>query len=289
MFDRTILTQVVVSGLCMGFVYALVAVGLTIVFSLMQLVNFAHGEFLMIAMYMTFWAYSLFGIDPLYFVPFNALLMFAFGALIYRQIVRRIIHVPPLNQIFTTWGLIIFFQNAAQFLWTPDYRRVADPLAEGRIELAGAFFSRPQVIAGVVALIAFLGLYLLMMKTRMGKAMRATAQDRQAAALMAIDTDKMFLLGVGLGTACVGVAGALLANYVAVHPWVGFPYVLTCFVVVALGGFGSVTGTLVAAVIVGIIESLAGFFLNPTLKRAIVYAIFMLVVAVRPRGLMGKR
>lgn len=288
MLDPTILAQVILSGLLTGSVYALVAVGLTLIFSLMRLVNFAHGELLMLSMYLAYWAYALFGLDPVFFLPFNALLMFAFGALLYSQIIKRIIHAPTLNQIFTTFGLIILLQNSAQFLWTPDYRRVDRPLIEGRMDLAGVFISMPQLVAGMVALLAFLGLYWFTMKTRTGKAMRATAQDRQAAALMAIDTNRMFLLGVSLGAACVGVAGTLLVNFIAVHPRVGFPYVLTSFVVVALGGFGSVPGTLVAAMIVGVIESLAGFFLNPTLKQAIVYSVFMLVVAFRPQGLMGR-
>lgn len=286
--DPGILAQVAASGLLTGFVYALVAVGLTLIYSLMRLVNFAHGEFLMLAMYAAYWASVLFGIDPLLFLPMNVALMFALGVVFYRVVVRKIIHAPALNQIFTTFGLIILLQGAAQLFWTPDYRTVADPIVQGQFELMGVFLSQAQLVAGLGALLAFTALYLLMAKTKLGKAMRATSQDRQAAALVGINTDRMFMLGVALGTSCLAVAGTLLVNFTPVYPLAGVPYVLASFVIIALGGFGSVTGTFIAAIVIGLVEAFVGFFLDSAYKQAIVYALFLVVAVVRPQGLLGK-
>lgn len=286
--DGTILWQVAASGLLTGSVYALVAVGLTLIYSLMRLVNFAHGEFLMLAMYFAYWASALFGIDPLIFLPFNMLLMFALGAVFYRIVVRRIIHAPALNQIFTTFGLIILLQGAAQLFWTPDYRLVEAPIVNGQVQISGVFLSKAQLVAGIGALIAFGALYALMTWTTIGKAMRATSQDRAAAALVGINTDRMFMLGVAIGTACLAVAGTLLVNFTPVYPLAGVPFVLVSFVIIALGGFGSITGTFVAAIIIGLVEAFAGFFLDSAYKQAIVYGLFLVVALVRPQGLLGK-
>jgi branched-chain amino acid transport system permease protein len=282
-----IVAQSLVSGLLMGFVYALIAAGLSLIFGLMEIVNFAHGEFLMLAMFATFWAWALGGLDPLVALPGIALLLFALGVIVYRGIIGRILAAPMLAQVFATFGLAVFLRSLAQYLWTPDFRMVQKPWVEGRLSLFGLFIGTPQLFAAVAALAAFGLLYWFITRTETGLALQATAQDRQAAALMGIDTERMFALGWGLGAACVGVAGALLANFFYVFPDVGALFALIAYVTVALGGFGNVPATLAAGICVGLAEVLVGLW-APAFKYVGVFVLYLAVVLVRPQGLFGR-
>lgn len=283
-----ILLQGLASGLLMGFVYALIAAGLSLIFGLMEIVNFAHGEFLMLAMFTTYWSWALWALDPLVALPLAAALLFALGLATYKGIVSRILGGPMLAQIFATFGLSVFLRSLAQFLWTPDFRLVQDPAVAGRLSLLGIFIGTPQLVAALASLAAFGGLYWFISRTEIGLALQATAQDRQAAALMGIDTEWMFALGWGIGAACVGVAGALLVNFYYVFPDVGFVFALIAFVTVALGGFGNVPATLAAGVIVGLVEVLVGLFWAPAFKYVGVFCLYLLVVLWRPQGLFGR-
>jgi branched-chain amino acid transport system permease protein len=282
-----IVAQSLVSGLLMGFVYALIAAGLSLIFGLMEIVNFAHGEFLMLAMFATFWAWSLGHLDPLVTLPGAAALLFVLGVLVYKGIISRILGAPMLAQVFATFGLAIFLRSGAQFLWTPDFRLVQNPWVTGRLSLFGLFIGTPQLTAALAALAAFALLYGFITRTETGLALQATAQDRQAAALMGIDTERMFALGWGLGAACVGVAGALLANFFYVFPDVGAVFALIAYVTVALGGFGNVQATLAAGVCVGLVEVLVGLW-APAFKYVGVFVLYLAVVLVRPHGLFGR-
>ena len=282
-----IVVQSVVSGLLMGFVYALIAAGLSLIFGLMEIVNFAHGEFLMLAMFTAFWAWSLWRLDPLVSLPLTTALLFAVGVLVYKGIISRILAAPMLAQVFATFGLAVFLRSGAQFLWTPDFRLVQNPWVSGRISLFGIFLGTPQLAAALAALAAFGLLYWFIARTETGLALQATAQDRQAAALMGIDTERMFALGWGLGAACVGVSGALLANFFYVFPDVGAVFALIAYVTVALGGFGNVPATLAAGVCVGLVEVLVGLW-APAFKYVGVFVLYLVVVLVRPHGLFGR-
>ena len=283
-----VLLQGLIGGLLMGFVYALIAAGLSLIFGLMEIVNFAHGEFLMLAMFATFWAWALAGLDPLLALPLTAALLFLLGIAVYHGLIRWILGAPMLAQIFATFGLAVFLRSAAQALWGVDFRLVKDPLVSGRISLGGLFIGLPQLVASVGALAAFAFLYWLIRKTETGRALQATAQDRQAAALMGIDTQWMFALGWGIGAACVGVAGALLTIFFYVFPDVGASFALLAYVAVALGGFGNVPGTLAAGVVVGVVEVMGGLLIAPTLKYVAVFLIYLAVVLWRPQGLFGR-
>jgi branched-chain amino acid transport system permease protein len=283
-----VLLQGLIGGLLMGFVYALIAAGLSLIFGLMEIVNFAHGEFLMLAMFATFWAWALAGLDPLVSLPLTAALLFLLGIAVYHGLIRWILGAPMLAQIFATFGLAVFLRSAAQALWGVDFRLVKDPLVSGRISLGGLFIGLPQLVASVGALAAFGFLYWLIRKTETGRALQATAQDRQAAALMGIDTQWMFALGWGIGAACVGVAGALLTIFFYVFPDVGASFALLAYVAVALGGFGNVPGTLAAGVVVGVVEVMSGLLIAPTLKYVAVFLIYLAVVLWRPQGLFGR-
>ncbi len=283
-----VLLQSILSGLLMGFVYALIAAGLSLIFGLMEIVNFAHGEYLMVSMFATFWLYTLWGVDPLFALPISALLLFGVGWITYHGLIKRILRAPMLIQIFATFGLAIFLRSGAQFLWSPDFRLIQDPLVQGRLDIGGIFIGVPQLVASTGSLLAFGLLIWFISHTETGLALQATAQDKEAASLMGINTERMFALGWGIGGACVGVAGALLSNFFYVYPDVGFTFALLAYVTVALGGFGSVPGALVAGVIIGIIEVLGGFFIAPAFKYVVVFCIYLLVVSLRPQGLMGK-
>ncbi|PWC52693.1 branched-chain amino acid ABC transporter permease [Azospirillum sp. TSO22-1] len=280
--------QILVSGLLIGLIYALVAVGLTLIFGVMDIVNFAHGEFLMLGMYASFWGFALFGIDPILSMPVTAALLFGVGVLVYQVIIRRIINAPMLSQIFATFGLMILFRGLAQFFWKPDHRLVTHTLVGGNVTLGSIQFGLPQLTAAVGAVGVTAGLWYFLHRTRLGTALEATAIDREAATLMGINGQSMFALAWGIGAACAGIGGALIATFFPIFPEVGSNFILIAFVVVVLGGFGSIVGAFWAGIIVGVIEVVGGFVVGPEYKTAIVLSLLLLVLLVRPKGLMGK-
>ncbi len=283
-----LLLQTLLSGVLIGLVYALVAVGLTLIFGVMDIVNFAHGEFLMLGMYAAFWGWALWSLDPIVTLPLTALLLFALGALIYRLVIRRIIRAPMLAQIFTTFGLMILLRGIAQYLWKPDFRSVGKTVVAGTVALDGLKFGTPQVVAAAGAVLTTAIVWWFLRSTRLGAALEATAADKEAAALMGIDGQRMFALAWGIGAACAGVAGALLSTYFPIFPEVGANFILIAFVLVALGGFGSVAGAFWAGIAVGIVEVLGGLLVGPAYKLVLVLALYLLVVLIRPQGLLGR-
>jgi branched-chain amino acid transport system permease protein len=271
-----------------GLIYALVAIGLTMIFGVMDIVNFAHGEFLMLGMYSTFWMFALFTLDPIVTLPFTVLILFAFGVLLYQVLIKRITDAPMLTQIFTTFGLMFLLRGVAQFLWKPDYRSIANSSVSGSVKLLGIQLGEPQMVAGVGAVLVTGVIWYFLNHTRLGAALEATAADKEAARLMGIDSHKMFGLAWGIGAACAGAAGGLLATFFPIFPDVGANFILRAFVVVNLGGFGSVTGAFWAGILVGVIEVMGGLLLGPQYKMAIVLVLFLAVLMFRPQGLMGK-
>ncbi|MGQ9370905.1 branched-chain amino acid ABC transporter permease [Azospirillum sp. ST 5-10] len=280
--------QILVSGLLIGLIYALVAVGLTLIFGVMDIVNFAHGEFLMLGMYASFWGFALFGLDPILSLPLTAALLFAVGVLVYQTIIRRILDAPMLSQIFATFGLMILLRGLAQFFWKPDHRLISHTLVDGNVSLGVVQFGLPQLAAAVGAVVVTGALWLFLHRTRLGTALEATAIDREAATLMGIDGQRMFALAWGIGAACAGIGGALIATFFPIFPDVGANFILIAFVVVVLGGFGSIAGAFWAGLIVGVLEVVGGFIIGPEYKTAIVLSLLLLVLLVRPKGLMGK-
>jgi branched-chain amino acid transport system permease protein len=286
------LPQVLASGLLMGLIYALIAVGLSLIFGLMDVINFAHGEFLMLAMYATFGLFVFWHLDPLIALPLVAALMFIAGALAYAGVVRYAMRARSnagMVQIFATFGLATLLQGAAQFLFTPDYRNIQGAWLAGKtLNIGGVFLPWPQIFGGLVSIGAFGGLYLLMRRTDFGRALEATREDKGAVALVGIDSNRVFALGWGLGAALVGVAGAVLASFYYIHPQVGVSFALIAYVTVALGGFGSVFGALAAGVVVGLVEAVSATVLPPAMKSIGVYTLYLAVVFLRPQGLFGK-
>jgi len=283
-----LLLQTLASGVLIGLIYALVAIGLTMIFGVMDIVNFAHGEFLMLGMYASFWLFALFALDPLLTLPLTVLMLFALGVLVWKLVIRRIADAPALSQIFTTFGLMLLFRGLAQFFWKPDYRTIEGSLAAGGVQLAGLQLGRPQVIAGLGAIVVTAAVWFFLHRTRLGAALEATASDKEAARLMGIDSHRMFGLAWGIGAACAGAAGGLLSTFFPIFPEVGANFILVAFVVVNLGGFGSVAGAFWAGILVGVIEVMGGLLIGPQYKTAIVLVLFLAVLMFRPQGLMGK-
>ena len=286
--SRDLIIQAIISGLLMGLIYALVAVGLSLIFGLMEIVNFAHGEFLMLAMFTTFWLWSLAGLDPLLSLPLVASILGLAGILVHFGIIRRLLKAPMLAQVCGTFGLGIALRAGAQFLWTPDFRTITNPLIAGRVQIGPIFIGQPQLVAGTICLLSFVALWLFITRTETGLGLQATAQDRQAAAVMGIPTERMSALGWAIGLGCVGVAGSMLSTFYYIFPEVGVSFALLAFVAVALGGFGSILGSLVAGVAIGLVESLGGLLLDPSYKTLVVFGLYLAVVIVRPHGLFGR-
>jgi branched-chain amino acid transport system permease protein len=281
-----VLAQVAISGILLGGVYALISLGLTLIFGVLRVVNFAHGDFLMVGMFATFWMYQLFGIDPYLSIVVSAGLLFLLGAFTQYVIVRPLLNSPHSMQIFATVGLSIVLQNGALMLFTADYRSVETSYSKAVIAIGPLLVGVSRLVAFLVA-VAITGAVLLFLhKTYVGKAIRCTAQDRTAALLMGINIHRIYLLTFGIGAALVGVAGALLMPIYPVFPTLGTYFVLVSFVVVVLGGLGNMTGALLGGLIIGLVEAFSGFYV-PALKEAVYFVVFILVLLIRPSGLFG--
>ena len=287
----SLIAQVAIGGLLLGFIYALVAAGLSLIFGLMDVVNFAHGQLLMLAMYAVFEIHQAFGLDPLLQLPLVAALLFGIGMLIYRGLISRALGVrfnTGMVQVFVTFGLSIFLVGAAQLAFGSDFRSITDGLLYGRtISVGQIVLPLSQIAAGLICLLALAAL-MLISRTEFGRALEATREDRDAVALIGIDRDRIFSLGWGIGAAAVGIAGVMLATFYYISPTVGDNFALIAYVTVALGGFGSLIGALVAGLLIGLVEAMTALFFDPSLKQVGIFAIYVLVLMVRPRGLFGR-
>jgi branched-chain amino acid transport system permease protein len=285
--DITIL-QLAINGLLLGGMYGLISIGLTLIFGVLEIVNFAHGEFLMISMYVAFWLFQLYGIDPYLSMLIILPVFFLIGIVVQRITIQPILNAPPLNQIFMTVGLSMVLQNAALFIWTADYRTLKTSYSALTLKAAGLIISFPRLVAFLLAMALIAALLIFLKRTYTGKAIRALAQERKAAMLMGINVYRTYQIAFGIGIACVGAAGAMLMPVYFVFPSVGSLFVLIAFVVVILGGYNSLVGSLVGGLIIGVVEAFSGFFISPHLKEAIYFVIFILILLFKPTGLFGR-
>ncbi|MBC8457553.1 MAG: branched-chain amino acid ABC transporter permease [Deltaproteobacteria bacterium] len=282
------LLSTTISALQMGLLFALVALGLAIIFGVMNIVNFAHGEFLMIGMYTAFLTATVLSMEPLLTLPIAAMVGFLLGIASYYMLIRYLLKGPMIAQLLGTFGLMIFLRYLAMCIFGPDYKTLEHGWLIGKsIKWGSVLLSYPRLGTAVLSLMAFGIIYWLMDYTRLGKALKATALDVEAASYMGIDTEKMRGLAWGLGGATVGIAGALLINFYYVFPTIGMLFCMIAFATVALGGFGSIKGAFLAGLIMGLIIDLGGTYVGPQYKLALVYLTFFLVVAIRPKGLFG--
>jgi branched-chain amino acid transport system permease protein len=299
-----ILVSSLVAGLLIGMVFALVALGLTIIFGLMDIVNFAHGEFLMVGMYTGLLTAQATGMDPLFTLPVAAVVGFLLGIVCYFGFIKFLIRGPMIAQLLGTFGLMLFLRNLALLIFGSEDRAVHHGvLVDKSVEMGmGVIISATKMAAAGLSIVSFLAVWLLMNHTKIGKALTATALNSQAARYMGIPTERMNALAWGVGCATVTVAGALLVNFWSVNPFIGLLFTMIAFAIVALGGFGSVPGAFFAGLVVGMITEIAGFWdfftytLNwdwmadvpmTSLKYMWVYLAYFLIMVFRPRGLFG--
>jgi len=247
---------------------------------------------MMLGMFGAWWLSSALGLDPLIAMVPVALAMYGLGVLTYRVLMRRVQRGDTFAQIFATVGLLLFLQNGVVAAFTSDYRFVNDTvltrLSGVHVSVLGIRLGIPLLIAGLIALALFLLLYLLIDRTELGLALQATSEDREAAMLMGVRPARMFAVAWGLGAALVAVAGVILANFFSVYPQVGLQFTVLAYAIVALGGFGSVLGTLIAALLVGVVQSVTTVYLPPAFKDAFVFGSYLLIGLLRPQGLFGR-
>lgn len=269
--------------------YALISIGLTLIFGVSRISNFAQGEFVTLGMYATYWLNVYTGLDPYLAMLIVIPMMFIVGIVIGILVIRPILFAPPVAQIFATVGLSLLIQNVALFLWGGDFRSIQSPLTGIVLRWGWLSFPLAQLIAFGVAMLVILLVHFFLKFSYTGKAMRAVAQDRPASSLMGINVGFVDLLTFGLGTSLAGIAGALLMPLMPVYPTIGLNFVLIAFVVVVLGGLGSVMGALIGGLAIGMIETLTGFFAGSALRQLAYFIVFIVVLLVRPSGILGKR
>jgi branched-chain amino acid transport system permease protein len=276
-----------VSGVLTGALYAMIGLGLTVVFGVMRIINLAHGEMVILGMFGAFWGHSLWHLDPFVSLLLWVPIMFAAGVLLYRLLLRRIIPGGELATLLYTAGLSLLVANAALLAWTGDYRTINLSYGMTPLRPAGVSVSVPLAIAFGLALAITAGLYLFLNRTDLGRAIRATSQNAEAAVLMGIDVEKVAITTFGLGTALAGAAGILLAPSLYLYPTVGELLIVKCFVVVVLGGLGSVPGAIAGGILLGVVESLGAVYVSAAYKDGIGFVLFLLVLLYRPSGLFG--
>jgi len=282
-----IIIQAIINGLAIGFVYALVSLGLTLIWGTMEIINFAHGDFLMLGMYGSFWFFTLLGIDPLVSLPVVFLAFFLFGILVYKGVIKTILNRQMLSQVLATYGLGMVLQALAIFFWSPNYRLIRGNFLNGTFRLGSISIGIPQFVSSIICIVAIFALFYFLDRTKIGRAIKATTLNRDAAALVGINIEYIFTLVLGLGIALVGMAGSLLSNFYYIYPQVGALFGTLAYVVVAIGGFGSVQGALIGGLLLGIITSLTGILINPAFKYAAAYLLYLIVVLIKPTGLKG--
>ena len=281
------LGQVVISGILSGALYAMVALGLALIFGVMRIINVAHGPLLMLGAYATFFLYSALGINPYLTVPVSMLVLFAVGLLLERTLVFRVVDAPELSSLLLTFGISIALVNLAQLLFTSDLRSVE--YLTGSWVVGPLALSKARVVAFTVAS-ALTGLsFLFLQRTRLGKAIRATSQNREVAMVCGIDVQRIHLVTFGLSAALAGAGGALIAVIVAIQPEMGQIWTFKSFLVIVLGGAGNYPGALLGGILLGLIEQLASLFLTTQLSEVVAYVLLVLILLVRPQGLLGGR
>jgi len=279
--------QLITYGLLMGFIFAFIALGLALIFGVMNIVNFAHGEFLMIGMYVALLISSYLPFDPLFSLPMAAVVGFLLGTVSYRYLVQYILRGPMVAQLFGTFGLMLFLRYLFMLIFGPDVRSIKQGILVGKtLSLGWVRLDVSKIVSAGLCLLLFAFVYWMINRTKLGRALKATSIDAEAARYMGIDTEKMNTLAWGVGGATVGIAGGLLAHFYYITPTIGMLFILIAFATVALGGFGSILGTFIAGLIIGLIQVVGGHYLSE-LKFTFVYIAYFLAVVLRPRGFFG--
>jgi branched-chain amino acid transport system permease protein len=277
------------NGVMLGGLYALIALGLTLIFGVMKVINFAHGSLMMLAMYATFWLATVLRLDPYLSLLLTVPAGFALGYAVQRVVIAPVLRDAEHNQLLMTLGLALFLDNLALVAFKADPRTLLTAYSQSTVALGALRLNLPRLLAfgGALLITALLALFLR--TTDLGRALRAAAEERDGAALVGIPVRRVYAIAFGLGSACVAAAGTMAVPFFYVSPEVGNTFVITAFVVVVLGGLGSFTGALLGGLLVGVVESLGGLFVHGSLAQIGIFLLFILVLLVRPAGLLGAR
>lgn len=289
MLELTILAPALINGAMTGAVYALIALGLTLVFGVLHIINFAHGSLLMLAMYGVFFLNRYLGIDPYLAIPVMTAGMFVLGFGLQRSVISKASHGRDEMILLVTLGISLIIENLSLYLWSADTRNLQLSYGFAVVNLGVALVAWTRLIAFVAAMVLCAILWLLIGRTDLGKAIRAVAKERQGARVVGIDVDHIYAMSFGIGVACLGAAACLLLPIYYVNPQVGNVFVLVAFTIVVLGGMGSFIGAFVGGIIIGIAESLGGLFLGESLGQIGIFLIFIGILLFRPTGLFGAR
>jgi branched-chain amino acid transport system permease protein len=286
--DLSIFAQAIISGLLMGGIYALIGVGLTLVAGVMNIINFAHGDLIMIGMFLTYWLNTLYGVDPYISLFIMVPIFFLVGVAIQKFLITPILSAPDTSQLFLTIGLSLVLQNLALMLWKSNFRTVITPYSGSAIVLGEAFISTPRLASFIAAAGLTVVFYVFMARTRIGRAIRATAQSREVASLVGVNVHRTYMIAMGIGAVCAGTAGALLVTFYVLSPTVGTDLGLIAFLAIMLGGMGSFTGALVGGLIIGLAQSLGTIYVGMGYSELITLALFILILLFKPQGIFSK-
>jgi branched-chain amino acid transport system permease protein len=289
MFDLSILFASVLNGITTGAVYALIALGLTLIYGVLHIINFAHGASLMVALYGVYFLKEQLGIDPYLALPIMVPAMFALGYMLQRGVINRASHGKDENILLVTLGLSIILENLALLFFKSDTRNIETAYTLTTVNIGPAMIALPKLVAFAGALVVSAALLAVMRYTDLGRAIRAVAKEKQGARLMGIDVDHVYAMCFGIGLACLGAAACFLLPAYYVNPLVGSGFVLVAFTIVVLGGMGSFVGALVGGLLIGVVESIGGLYLGESLGQVGIFAIFIAVLLFRPQGLFGAR
>lgn len=282
-----LMIQAIINGIFIGFVYSVISLGLTLIWGTMGIINFAHGDFVMLGMYISFFLFSLGGIDPIFSIPIVMIISFGVGIIYYKGIIRTVLAKTKWSQILATFGIGIALQSLALFFFSPNYRSINGHILSGNIVFGKIAIGNAQLFTSIICSIGIFSLFYFLNKTKTGRAIKATSINKEAALLVGINIEKINLLVVGIGISLAGLAGSLLSNFYYIFPQVGLNFGIFAYIVVCLGGFGSVQGALIGGLLLGIVSSLTGTLLDPALKYAVVFLVYIIVIVIKPKGLKG--
>lgn len=280
--------QALVNGLLLGGIYAAFSAGFSLIFGVMGVVNIANGEMVMLGAFTSYWLFEIVKIDPFLSLPFSLLGLFALGYLLQRFIISRVIGAPPIMSYIITFGIHLTLSNLALLAWSADPRVITTHYSGANTTILGITIPFVQLATFGLALLIIAGLYLLLYRTQLGRAIQATSQDRETARLMGISVNKIYALTFGIGAALTGVSGSLIAAIRHIEPSMGLPYTIIAFCVVVLGGMGYIPGALIGGLILGVINSLATYFFTAGWATAMTFFLLYLILLFRPQGIIGK-
>jgi branched-chain amino acid transport system permease protein len=285
----TLYLQAVVNGFLLGGVYSLMAVGLSLIFGVMRVINFAHGDMMVWGMYLSFWLFTTLGVDPYLSILVTGTAVFLLGAAVQRGLVNRILAAPHEMQILLMMGVALVLENLALMTWGPDPRRVNVPYGLATLWLGPIVFDVPRLVAFGTALLLALLLYLFLRRTDLGRMIRAASDNQTGAQLVGTDILRVFTLAFGIGAACVGAAGSLMTPLLPFTPSSGILFTVASFNIVIIGGMGNLLGAFAGGLLVGVSESLGAVLLVPSLKEIVTFVLLVFILLFRPQGLLGGR